>query len=135
MNGEKDSQSLWGAIIASISGFLGVFLKAFYDAYKNSNDNRTEIEKAKIEGWQKKYSELEEIFSLFKSDTSEREDEWRKRQSKLQSELNSMRLSLDKANRFMALALTIMKTTADQSDKAIVAVIQKMDMLYGQDTS
>jgi len=130
-----ENTGLWGAIIASISGFLGVFLKAFYDAYKNSNDNRTEIEKAKIEGWQKKYSELEEIFSLFKNDTSEREDEWRKRQSKLQSELNSMRLSLDKANRFMALALTIMKTTADQSDKAIVAVIQKMDMLYGQDIS
>jgi len=130
-----ENTGLWGAIIASISGFLGVFLKAFYDAYKNSNDNRTEIEKAKIEGWQKKYSELEEIFSLFKNDTSEREDEWRKIQSKLQSELNSMRLSLDKANRFMALALTIMKTTADQSDKAIVAVIQKMDMLYGQDIS
>lgn len=130
-----ENTGLWGAIIASISGFLGVFLKAFYDAYKNSNDNRTEIEKAKIDGWQKKYSELEEIFSLFKNDTSEREDEWRKRQSKLQSELNSMRLSLDKANRFMALALTIMKTTADQSDKAIVAVIQKMDMLYGQDIS
>jgi|DEB0MinimDraft_4_1074332.scaffolds.fasta_scaffold93894_3 hypothetical protein len=130
-----ENTGLWGAIIASISGFLGVFLKAFYDAYKNSNDNRTEIEKAKIEGWQKKYSELEEIFSLFKNDTSEREDEWRKRQLKLQSELNSMRLSLDKANRFMALALTIMKTTADQSDKAIVAVIQKMDMLYGQDIS
>ena len=130
-----ENTGLWGAIIASISGFLGVFLKAFYDAYKNSNDNRTEIEKAKIEGWQKKYSELEEIFSLFKNDTSEREDEWRKRQLKLQSELNSMRLSLDKANRFMALALTIMKTTADQSDKAIVAVIQKTDMLYGQDIS
>jgi len=128
-----ENTSLWAAIIASISGFLGVFLKAFYDAYKNSNDNRTKIEKAKIEGWQKKYSELEEIFSLFKNDVREREGEWRKTQSELQYELNKMRLSLDKANRFMALALTIMKTTADQSDSAIVAVIQKMDMLYGED--
>ena len=130
---EINNTGFQSAITALIGGAMSLVIKGAWDFWKNKNDNKTELEKAKIDDWKKRYMELEESYAGYRDDAKKREYKYQEKQKGLQDQIRTLEKALDKASRFMSLSLKLLKTTTDPNDVAINAVISEMDKIYKED--